>query len=91
MLFRSQFKREDRLLFNGHWWNHSDYRYNMATFKPKLMTATQLSEATIKANKDFYSISSISNRLFDRKTNMRNLVNFMIYSRFNYVLRKTSI
>ncbi|MDO8897629.1 MAG: hypothetical protein Q7V19_08245, partial [Bacteroidales bacterium] len=86
-----QFKREDRLLYDGHWWNHPDYRYNQAAFKPKLMTSEQLSEATIKANKDFYSVSSISHRLFDRKTNMRNLVNFMVYSRFNYVLRKTSI
>ena len=86
-----QFKTENRLLYDGHWWNHPDYRYNQATFTPKLMTAEQLSEATIKANKDFYSFSSISQRLFDSKTNMRNLVNFMVYTRFNHVLRKTSI
>jgi radical SAM superfamily enzyme YgiQ (UPF0313 family) len=86
-----QFKSENRLLYDGHWWNHPDYRYNQATFTPKLMTAEQLSEATIKANKDFYSFSSISQRLFDSKTNMRNLVNFMVYTRFNHVLRKTSI
>lgn len=55
------------------------------------MGAEQLSEATIKANKDFYSVSSIAHRLFDGKTNMRNLINFSIYTRFNYVLRKTSI
>ena len=86
-----QFKREDRLLYDGHWWNHPDYRYNMATFKPKQITPEQLSEATIKANKEFYSVSSIAHRLFDSKTNMRNLVNFLVYARFNYVLRKTSI
>ena len=86
-----QYKREDRLLFDGHWWNHPDYRYNMATFKPKLITPEQLSEATVKANKEFYNLSSIAHRLFDSKTNMRNLINFMVYARFNYVLRKTSI
>ncbi|MFA6401716.1 MAG: radical SAM protein [Salinivirgaceae bacterium] len=86
-----QFKNEGRLLYDGHWWNHPDYKYNQAPFNPKLMTAEQLSESAIKANKDFYSVSSITHRLFDRKTNMRNLVNFMVYSRFNYVLRKTSI
>lgn len=86
-----QFKKENRLLYDGHWWNHPDYRYNEATFKPKLITAEQLSEATIKANKEFYSLSSISHRMLDRKTNMRNLINFMVYVRFNYVLRKTSI
>jgi len=86
-----QYKREDRLLFDGHWWNHPDYRYNKATFKPRLITPEQLSEATVKANRDFYNVSSIMHRLFDSKTNMRNLINFMVYARFNYVLRKTSI
>lgn len=86
-----QLKKEDRLLYDGKWWNHPDYRYNQATFKPKLMSPQELSDATVKVNKDFYSLSSITQRAFDRKTNMRNLINFMIYSRFNYVLRKTSI
>lgn len=85
-----QFKNEDRLLYDGHWWNHPDYRYNHATFQPKLMSPEQLSEATIKANKDFYSILSIAHRMFDSKTNMRNIINFLVYSRFNFVLRKTS-
>ncbi|MFB6343286.1 B12-binding domain-containing radical SAM protein [Saccharicrinis sp. FJH62] len=86
-----QFKRDDRLLYDGKWWLHPDYKYNQATFIPKLMSVQQLYEATIKANKDFYSISSIGKRAFDPKTNIRNVLNFMIYSRFNYVLRKTSI
>lgn len=86
-----QFKKEDRLLFDQRWWNHPDYRYNLATFKPKLMTPEMLSEATIKANKEFYSCSSILHRFFDHKTNMHNLVNMLIYSRFNYVLRITSV
>ena len=85
-----QFKKENRLLYDGHWWNHPDYRYNQAAFIPKLMSAEQLSAATVKANKDFYSTSSIAHRLFDAKTNMRSIMNFLIYTRFNYVLRKTS-
>jgi hypothetical protein len=40
---------EGRLLYDGHWWNHPDYRYNQATFKPRLISADQLSEATVKA------------------------------------------
>ena len=85
-----QFKKEDRLLYDGHWWNHPDYRYNNASFIPKLMTPEQLGNATIKANKDFYTYSSIAHRLFDGKTNLRNLINLWVYARFNYVLRKTS-
>ena len=86
-----QFKREGRLLYDGHWWNHPDYRYNQATFIPKRMSPEQLGLATVKANNDFYSFSSIAHRLFDPKTNFRNLVNLLVYTRLNYVLRKTSV
>lgn len=86
-----QFKNEKRLLFDEHWWTHTDYRYNHATFIPKLMSPEQLSEATIKANKDFYSWSSIFHRMSDGKTNRRNLINLLIFSQFNYLLKKTSV
>jgi radical SAM superfamily enzyme YgiQ (UPF0313 family) len=89
-IFR-QFKKEDRLLYDGKWWDHNDYRYNQAAFKPKLMSPEQLSEALYSANKDLYSISCITHRLFDVKTNMRNLFNFLIYTRLNWILRKTSV
>lgn len=85
-----QFKDEGRLLYEWHWWNHPDYRYNQATFKPRLISPEQLSKATVKANLDFYSYSSIARRMFDIKTNMRNFVNFFVYARLNYILRVTT-
>jgi len=86
-----QFKREKRLLYDDTWWNHPDYLYNHATFIPKQMSPEELTAATVKANKEFYTTSSIMHRLLDRKTNMRNFVNFLVYSRFNYILKKTSV
>jgi len=85
-----QFLKENRLLYEGRWWNHPDYLYNHAAFMPRNMSPDELTAATVKANQDFYSFSSIAHRLFDRKTNMRNLINILIYSRFNYVLKTTS-
>lgn len=85
-----QFKAENRLLYDGHWWNHPDFKYNSATFIPKMITPEQLADAAVKANKDFYSWSSIGKRMLDTKTNMRNLLNFSVFSRFNYVLKTTS-
>ena len=87
----NQFKEEGRLLYDGHWWNHPDYRYNQATFKPRLISPEQLSEATVKANLDFYSYSSIARRMFDTKTNMRNFINFLVYTRINYIMRVTTM
>ena len=86
-----QFKTEGRLLYDQKWWNHPDYRYNHATFRPKLMTPEELTEATIKANKDFYNFSSVTHRLFDTKTNMKNLFNVLLYMRLNQVLKTTSV
>ena len=85
-----QFKNENRLLYDGHWWDHEDYTYNSATFVPKLISPEQLKEAAIKANKAFYSYSSIASRMFDFKTNFSSLINLFIYSKFNYILRSTS-
>ena len=87
----NQFQKENRLLFDGKWWNHPDFSYNKSPFIPKLITPEELSAAAIKANSDFYSYTSITQRLFDRKTNLKNLINFLIYTRYNYVIKKTSV
>ncbi len=87
----NQFREQGRLLYDGRWWNHPDYRYNQATFKPRLISPEQLSEATVKANLDFYSYSSIASRIFDIKTNMRNFINFFVYLRLNYIMRVTTM
>ncbi len=87
----NQFEREKRLLFDGKWWLHPDYHYNDAAFIPKLMSPEQLSLATIKANKDFFSLSSVWERLLDPKTHLRSLIKLMIYTRLNLILRATSI
>jgi radical SAM superfamily enzyme YgiQ (UPF0313 family) len=86
-----QFERENRLLFDGKWWLHPDYRYNDATFIPKLMTPEELSHATIQANKDFFSVSSVFERMMDSKTHFSSLIKFLIYTRLNMVMRSTSI
>ena len=87
----NRMQKEGRLLYDGRWWNHPDFEYNMATFVPKKMTPLQLSDATVKANRDFYSISSISKRLFDPKTNIRNPFKAFVFLKLNHILRSTSI
>jgi radical SAM superfamily enzyme YgiQ (UPF0313 family) len=86
-----QMKRENRLLYNGAWWNADNYRYNHASFIPKTMTPDELTHAAISANKRFYSASSIAVRAFDFKTTMRTLQNLYLYLNLNITLRTTSI
>ncbi|MDP4270948.1 MAG: methylase, partial [Bacteroidota bacterium] len=84
-----QLKKENRLLYDGQWWNHPNYRYNRSAFVPAQMTPDDLSEATIKANRDFYSYTSIGNRLLDLKTNFKNPLHAVVYLYFNLLLKKT--
>jgi radical SAM superfamily enzyme YgiQ (UPF0313 family) len=85
-----QFKSEDRLLFGGKWWLDKEYEYNKAAFVPNHMTAEELSEAVVWANKYFYSYNSMIFRLFDMKTNLSSVLKFLLFIRYNLLIRNTS-
>ncbi len=57
-------KKENRLLYDGKWWLHKDYRFNYASFKPKKMTADELTEFCFYMRKKFNSIPVLLKRLF---------------------------
>ena len=83
-----QLKAEGRLLYDGKWWLHEEYRFNYAAFIPKNMTAPELTEAGFECRKRFNSVSSILYRLFEPRTNMRNPVRFFTYLIYNPVFKK---
>ena len=80
--------REGRLLYNGKWWLHPDYRFNYAAFEPKNMSADELTLACHQARSRFNSVGSIVSRALDLKTNMRSLYRFGTYLQFNPLFRK---
>jgi radical SAM superfamily enzyme YgiQ (UPF0313 family) len=80
---------EDRLLYNGAWWLHPDYRFNYAAFRPKHMEPDELTAATFRAQERFYSYSSIIRRGFDFRTNMRSLAKLLVHFPYNIIFRKT--
>lgn len=79
---------EGRLLYDGKWWLHPKYRFNDAAFRPKLMSADELTDACFYARSQFNSLSSIVRRAFDFKTNMSSLYRLGVYLRYNPVFRK---
>lgn len=81
-------KQEGRLLYDGKWWLHPDYRFNYAPFQPASMSAEALTEACFEARARFSSLPSLVHRLLDFKTNLRNPVRLITYLRFNPVFRK---
>ncbi|MDX2250291.1 MAG: radical SAM protein [Bacteroidia bacterium] len=87
-LLYEKMKKENRLLFDGKWWLHPDYRFNHAAFHPKLISADELTEACFAARLRFNSIKSIISRAFDLKTNMRSLFRLGIYLTYSSLFRQ---
>ncbi len=79
---------ENRLLFDGKWWLHPDYRFNHAAFQPKTMSADELTQAAFHARKVFNSLGSIFQRVWDFKTNLRNPYRLGAYLAYNPLFRK---
>ncbi len=83
-----ELKAQGRLLYDGKWWVHEQYRFNYAAFIPKNMTADELSEAGFNCRRDFNSLGSVLYRLFEPRTNLRNPVRFFTYLIYNPVFRR---
>ena len=81
-------RAEGRLLYDGRWWLHPDYRFNYAAFRPKSCSPEELTEACWDARSRFNSFASLIHRALDFKTNMRNPVRFGTYLQFNPIFRK---
>lgn len=81
-------KAEGRLLYDGKWWLHPEYRFNYAAFQPKLMSPEELTEATYRARSSFNSVGSIIRRALDLKTNMRSPRRLGTYLAYNPLFRQ---
>jgi radical SAM superfamily enzyme YgiQ (UPF0313 family) len=79
---------EGRLLYDGRWWLHPEYRFNHAAFQPRQMSPAELTEAGLRARTTFNSPLSIIRRAFDFKTNLRSLVRLSAYLTYTPLFRK---
>jgi hypothetical protein len=79
---------QGRLLYDGRWWLHPDYRFNSAAFRPARMTADQLTETGWACRRRWSSLTSIATRALDRSTNMSSLTRFGLYLLYNPLFRR---
>lgn len=84
----NRLKKQDRLLYDGNWWLHPEYRFSHSAFMPRNMSPDELTEACFQARTSFNSMGSIVSRAFDTRTNMRSLYRFMVYAGYNPLFRK---
>jgi len=79
---------ESRLLYGGRWWLHPEYRFNHAAFRPRLMSAEELTEAGMRARARFNSAASILRRAFDLKTHLRSPFKLGLYLSYTPLFRR---
>lgn len=84
----ARLQREGRLLYDGRWWVHPDYRFNAAAYRPALMAADELTEAAWECRRRWSSRASIVRRAFDPKTNLRSPLRFALYCLYNPLFRQ---
>ena len=81
-------RNEGRLLYDGRWWLHPDYRFNHAAFRPARMTPDELTEAAWACRRRWSSPASILHRAFDPATNMHSLLRLALYVTYNPLFRR---
>jgi radical SAM superfamily enzyme YgiQ (UPF0313 family) len=74
---------ENRLLWDGQWWLHPDYRFNHAAFVPKNMTPEELTQVCWDCRVKWNSAASILRRMLDPKTNLSSPVRLAFYLYYN--------
>jgi radical SAM superfamily enzyme YgiQ (UPF0313 family) len=79
---------ENRLLYDGRWWLHDDYRFNKAAFVPKNMTAAELTEIGRAARREFNSLPSLLRRASHVKTNLRSLRKLGMFAYYSLLFRR---
>ncbi len=83
-----QLEQENRLLYDGKWWLHPEYRFNSAAFIPKTMTPDELTAACHEARVKFNTLPSLLYRFSDVKTNMKSLWRIASYWKYTTLFRK---
>ncbi len=79
--------RTERRLIYERWWLDERFRYGLATFHPRGMTADELTAGCYRARSDFNSVRSILRRLLDRRTNLASPYRAGLYLASNFVSR----
>jgi len=80
-------QHEGRLLYE-RWWLHPDYRYGQATFRPRSMSAEQLTAGCFRARQEFNRYGAIARRALNPQANCRTLSQLGIYLAANWISRR---
>jgi radical SAM superfamily enzyme YgiQ (UPF0313 family) len=83
----ARMEAEGRLLYDGKWWLHDDYRFGMPGFRPRNCSPDELAQACLDARRRHSSVSSIFRRALDPKTHLKDGWSFATYLSYNPLFR----
>ncbi len=79
----TRLEREGRLLWDGRWWLHPEYRFNHASFTPTNMSPDELTQAAWECRRDWSRPSTIFKRMWDFKTHMSSPYRLALFLKYN--------
>jgi len=79
---------QKRLLYNGRWWLHPEYRFNQSAFLPARMKPDELTDACHDARARYNSVAALVHRFSDWQTNLRSLNRALSFWRYGLLFRK---
>ncbi len=85
--FYRRMAEEGRLLYDGQWWLHEDYRFGQVGFRPKQLSPERLAELGLEARLKHNTVYQIFRRATERRTNARSLWNLLTYFAYNPLFR----
>ena len=85
--FYETLRAEGRLLYDGKWWLHPDYRFNYAAFRPRRMSPEELTEVCFRRGADSTAWAPIVRRALDWN-NLRSPYRMALYLRYNPLFRR---
>ena len=77
--FYDTLEKENRLLYDGKWWLHPNYKFNRAAFVPKKIDPDDLTEYCFQMKKEWNNYSSMFGRL------MKIALDYKIMKRLSYL------
>jgi radical SAM superfamily enzyme YgiQ (UPF0313 family) len=79
----ARLKSEGRLLWDGRWWLHPEYRFNHASFRPTNLTPDELTAVCWENRRDWNTAGSIFKRMWDFKTHLSSPYRLGVYLTYN--------
>ncbi len=79
----ARLEKENRLLWDGQWWLHPEYRYNHAAFVPANMTPGELTEACWYCRDRWNRKRAIFRRMWDWQTHLSSLTRLGVFLGYN--------